>query len=160
MHKDTGGVLGVIMHRSVSLPVRPCTNEQTAVLLLSCCPILAPSTSPACLLASPSSSQGCAGRGILMELHYLGNFCEMQSCFMLLLVVKALEKIQNHPRVGGNKTFIFHLFVPSASQSLLPPGLAVVLKTYFTQSQSFPFNSRIAEHTDPVAVLRPFVQLG
>lgn len=53
MHKATGGVLGVIMHRSVSLPVHPCTNEQTGVLLLSCCPVLAPSTSPACLLASP-----------------------------------------------------------------------------------------------------------
>lgn len=66
-----------------------------------------------------------------MELHYLGNFCEMQFCFMLLLVVKALEKIQNHPRVDGNNTFIFHLFVPSASQSLAPTDLALVLKTYF-----------------------------
>lgn len=115
------------------LPVRPCTNEQTVVLLLSCCPILAPSTSPACLLASPSSSQGCAGRWILMELHYLGNFCEMQLCFMLLLVGKALEKIPNHPRVDGNNTFLFHLFVPSASQSLLPPDSAVVLKTYLSR---------------------------
>lgn len=130
MHKATGGVLGVIMHRSVSLPVHPCTNEQTGVLLLSCCPILAPSTSPACLLASPSSSQGCTGRWILMELHYLGNFCEMHFCFMLLLLLKALEKIPNHPRVDGNNTFIFHLFVPSASQSLSPTDLAGVLKTY------------------------------
>lgn len=44
----------------------------------------------------------------------------------------------------GNNTLIFHLFAPSASQSLL---------------QSFPLNISIAEHTDPVAVLRPFVQL-
>lgn len=86
MHKDTGGVLGVIMHRSVSLPVRPCTNEQTVVLLLSCCPILAPSTSPACLLASPSSSQGGAGRWILMELHYLGNFCEMDAVLLYAII--------------------------------------------------------------------------
>lgn len=116
MHKETGGMLGVIMHRSVSLPVCPCTNEQTAVLLLSCCPIFAPSISSACLLASPSSSQGCAGRWILMELHYLGNFCEMQFCFMLLLVVKALEKIQNIPGWMG----IIPLF--STCLSHLPPN--------------------------------------
>lgn len=51
------GLLEVILQGSGSaLPVLPCTKEDVAVLLLSCCPHMASPTSPdvlACLLVVP-----------------------------------------------------------------------------------------------------------
>lgn len=102
MHKHTGGMLGVIMHRPVGLPVHLCTNEQTSVPLLSSCPLLAPSTSPACLPYLPH-----AVKAVLLDetwwscTTWATSDVEMEFCLILFLVVKALEKIQNHPRVDG-----------------------------------------------------------